>query len=69
MSEGITFSASLAGVRTTVDGGWRVTLDVPASEASSLLELAKLRDQAFSIGVVPFPLGQKIEGGPRWQKA
>ena len=38
-------------VSTTLDGGWRVTLDVPESEQDTVLELAKMRNPVVRIMV------------------
>lgn len=55
--DGISFKATLAGVRTTADGGWKITLDVPASEADQLLDFAKHRDKVFQVAAIPHPNG------------
>jgi hypothetical protein len=51
--KGISFGAVLVRIATTIDGGWRLTLDVSQSDAEEMLKLAKLRNQSFQIGVVP----------------
>lgn len=51
--QGITFKAIFNRATTTVDGGWRISFDVPESEAGSLLELAVLRGCVFQVAVVP----------------
>jgi hypothetical protein len=49
---GVTFSAILNKITTTVDGGWRVTFDVPDSETPQMAELSKLRSSTLQIGIV-----------------
>lgn len=65
MSEGITFNATLVGIKTMPDGCWRVTLDVPHSDAAAVLEIAETRDQAVTVAVVPHPKGASEA---RWQR-
>ena len=57
MSEPITFHATVNKVQTVVDGGWRVTLDVPESESASILELAKLREQVLGVAIAQEDFG------------
>ncbi len=52
MSEPITFRATVNKVQTVVDGGVRVTLDVPESEAQAAFELAKLRECVLGVAIV-----------------
>lgn len=47
-----TFSAIFNQVKTTVDGGWRVTLDVPRHESKAMSELAGMREQVLQVAVV-----------------
>ena len=53
MSEGkpITFHATVHKVQTVIDGGVRVTLDVPESDAKAAFELVHLRDQVLGIAI------------------
>lgn len=51
--QGITFQAVFYKATTTVDGGWRVSFDVPETEAAQLLELAGLRGCVFQVACVP----------------
>ncbi len=55
--QGITFQAVFNKATTTVDGGWRISFDVPESEAANLLELAGLRGCVFQVACVPIELG------------
>jgi hypothetical protein len=50
--QGIAFSATLYQAKTDPAGGWKVTFDVPESDAQSILQLAQLRDTVLSIGVI-----------------
>jgi hypothetical protein len=49
---GITFQAILNAIRTTVDGGWRVSFDIPQSEAEAIMQLAGKRDENLQVAVV-----------------
>lgn len=46
---GISFNAMINRITTTIDGGWRVTFDVPQSETQSMMELSALRDENLQI--------------------
>lgn len=52
MNAGISFEASLSRITTTIDGGWKVTFDVPQSDAESMLALSEYRDKILQIGIV-----------------
>lgn len=52
MSEPITFHATVAKVQTVIDGGVRVTLDVPESEAIAAFELVHLRERVLGVAIV-----------------
>lgn len=52
MSEPITFHATVNKVQTVVDGGVRVTLDVPESDSQAAFELAKLRECVLGVAIV-----------------
>lgn len=45
--------AVLNKIQTTVDGGWRITLDLDASNAEQIMILSQLRDRAIKIIVEP----------------
>ena len=54
MSEqGITFEAIFSAARTTVDGGWKITLDVNADDSKAMLQLAQMRDTLFQVAMIP----------------
>lgn len=50
---GITFTAILYQAKTDPSGGWKVTFDVPESDANAILELSKCRDIILSVGIIP----------------
>lgn len=52
--QAISFRGVITKVSTTIDGGWKVTLDLSANESNEALELAKLRDQLIQFGAVPY---------------
>jgi len=52
VNAGISFEASLSRITTTIDGGWKVTFDVPQSDAESMLALSEYRDKILQIGIV-----------------
>jgi len=71
MSAPITLHAILVRVSTTADGGWRVTLDVPQSDADQVMRLSALRDCALGVAIVPETDSQglnreKTEERPIW---
>lgn len=57
----ITLQGILSGIRTTVDGGWKLTFDIPQSEVSAIMKLSVLRDQTFAVAVVPSELIQETD--------
>jgi len=48
----ISFNAIFNKITSTIDGGWRVSFDVPASDSGSLLELAALREDNLKVVVM-----------------
>lgn len=53
--DGITFQAIFSGARTTLDGGWKITLDVDQSQTKEMLQLIQMRDQLLQIGAIIVP--------------
>jgi hypothetical protein len=51
--EGITFTATLNKAWTSIDGGWKVTFDIPESDSLSVLQLSQLRNTVLAVGIVP----------------
>jgi len=55
----VTFTAILNKVQTTVDGGWRITLDISQDEADQILKLSNYRHRILGIAVVPVENGEE----------
>jgi hypothetical protein len=51
--ETITMTVTLGKIQTTVDGGWLVSLEVPQSDAQSVMKLSECRDMNLQLVVVP----------------
>ena len=51
--KGITFTAILYQAKTDPSGGWKVTFDVPESDANSILELSRHRESLLTVAVIP----------------
>lgn len=45
------FSAILNVARTMIDGGWRVTFDIPENESAKVAVLTQLRDRILTLTV------------------
>lgn len=56
----ITLLGSISKITTTVDGGWKLTFDVPQSELSKVMQLSCLRDMVLALAVVPDELEDPI---------
>lgn len=54
----ISLSAIVQNIRTTVDGGWRISLDVPQSELSAVMLLSTFRDMELALAIVPKTYGE-----------
>lgn len=57
---GISFNAVLYQAKTDPSGGWKVTFDVPESDAQAILQLAQLRDTVLAVGIVHADQGEKM---------
>lgn len=55
----LSMAACLTKIQTTIDGGWRVTFDLPDSESENIARLSRYRDKPLGLGIV--------DGGPREQ--
>lgn len=57
MSEdkGIIFQATFFKATTTVDGGLRISLDIPNHQAQVFVELMKVQKRVLEVAVVPHP--------------
>jgi len=42
----------ITGIKTTPDGGWRMTIDFDASQSKTVVKLNDLRDQVLHIAFV-----------------
>lgn len=58
--KGITFSATVYKISTLIDGGWRLTFDVPNCDTEQVNELSKRRECVFQLGLV-----EQFESGNR----
>lgn len=47
----IEFQAILYKITTTVDGGWRVTLDIGDNDQAAMMDLSKLRQSGLYIKI------------------
>jgi hypothetical protein len=52
MSAPIAFVASVSSVRTTLDGGIKVTLDIPESNLAEGMALMALRQRILKVSIV-----------------
>lgn len=52
-AETVVVNAIISKLTTTIDGGWRVTLDVPESEQANVLKLAELMNEEVHAAIVP----------------
>ncbi len=50
--KGISFNAILNRITTTVDGGWRITFDIPQTEVAEMLKLSGLREENLQVVVL-----------------
>ena len=50
--KGITFTSTINRITTLVDGGWRISFDVPDSESGQVIALAQLRKTLIQVGLV-----------------
>ena len=46
------FSATLYQIKTTIDGGWRITFDVPSSDAEEIMKLSKMMGSLLQLGAI-----------------
>lgn len=49
----IAVEAIFAKATTTVDGGWRISFDLPGYLSSTVAEISKLRDEAIKLVIIP----------------
>lgn len=51
--DGITFTAFINKITTTIDGGWRMTLDLDANAGPIISELSQCRDDLLQVAMIP----------------
>lgn len=61
MDHAITLLASLSKITSTVDGGWKITFDVPQTELTKIMQLSSLRDMALALAIVPDEINDPIK--------
>lgn len=49
----IVFTAVINKATTLVDGGWRISFDLPADASLSVAQLSQYRDQVITLVVIP----------------
>lgn len=52
MADPITIKAAFAKAATTADGGWRISFDLPITEAENVTNLAKLDQEILTLVVM-----------------
>lgn len=52
-NDGLTFQAIFFKATTTVDGAWRITLDINPDYAQQILQLSNLKDMILQVGIIP----------------
>lgn len=60
--QGITFQGMLTKLSTTIDGGWRITLDIGNDFQKELLQLAVLKDSPLQCAFIPIECLDSIDG-------
>lgn len=63
---GITLSANLYKIATTVDGGWRITFDCGQDSKDQVLALSEHRTGMLQLGIVPIGEEPDPEDGISW---
>lgn len=53
LNKRLTFHAVFQSARTTVDGGWRITLDLSADASPMMAELLEWKDRALYVAIIP----------------
>lgn len=53
MEEGITFTATFGKAMTTVDGSWRLSLDLSEDSGGYMAELSKLKGVLLQVAIIP----------------
>lgn len=53
-TQGIAVQGQIMKIATTIDGGWRVTFDVPMDYGAQILQISALMQEGVSLVVIPF---------------
>ena len=61
MDHAITLLASLSKITSTVDGGWKITFDVPQTELAKIMQLSSLRDMVLALAIVPDEMDDPVK--------
>ena len=52
LAEPVALIATIRTISTPVDGGWRISFDVPESETAQIMKASELRGRAIKIVLV-----------------
>lgn len=55
MNESISFQATFFKATTTVDGGLRISLDIPEHQAQVFVDLIKYQKRVLEVAIIPHP--------------
>ena len=61
MSEGIAFKAIFNKATTTIDKGWRISLDVSMDESVKVNQLAQLSDYVLQVAIIPITESDEMD--------
>jgi len=53
--DAVQLNLQLQAIRTTVDGGWRITFDCDSSQSQEIMNLSQYRDQLLTVAILPHP--------------
>jgi hypothetical protein len=63
MTEQISFQATFFKATTTVDGGLRISLDIPEHQAQIFVDLMKCQKRVLEVAIIPHPPEQQQRHG------
>lgn len=66
MKEHVTLQAIFQGARTTIDGGWRLSFDLDASQAELVTQVARMTD-LLRIDVTPVGGAKDFNPAEAWE--
>lgn len=55
MEIGVTLTAEIKKIQTTIDGGWSITIHCGQDEVKKVAQLSSLRDELVQVAFVPHP--------------